>query len=273
MVRDRFRAAGLATPELDAKLLAQAAFGRDAMGMLADENAPADAAALAALDALAARRLAGEPVARILGEQEFYGLDFALGPGTLVPRPETEMLVDAAIGFLRGRKGTRLLDLGTGTGCIAIAALANLPDAVGVAVDLNPEALKVATANRARHGLEGRLALREGSWFEPVAGERFDLIVSNPPYIESAAIADLMVEVRGFDPHLALDGGADGLGPYRVMAQEGLRHLTEGGMLALEIGAGQGVAVKNLLVAAGFANVQVENDLAGLDRMVIAHHP
>lgn len=273
MVRDRFRAAGLATPELDARLLAQHAFGHDAMGMLAGENEPADAAALAALEALAARRLAGEPVARILGEQEFYGLGFALGPGTLVPRPETEMLVDAAIGFLRGREGGLLLDLGTGTGCIAIAALANLPDVNGVAVDLNPEALKVATANRTRHGLDGRLSLREGNWFAPVVGERFDLIVSNPPYIESAAIKGLMVEVKGFDPHLALDGGEDGLGPYRVIAQEGLGHLNAGGMLALEIGAGQGAAVKNLLIAAGFADVEVENDLAGLDRMVIAHHP
>jgi release factor glutamine methyltransferase len=272
-VRDRFRAAGIATPELDAKLLAQKAFGLDALALVAYERDPAPADALAMLQAFAARRLTGEPVARILGEQEFYGLAFGLNAATLVPRPETEMLVDLGLAFLAARPDGNLLDLGTGTGCIAIALLHEASQVRGVAVDLSPEALKMARVNAQRHGIGSRLDLRQGSWFEPIApAERFDLVVANPPYIESAAIAGLQRDVRDFDPLLALDGGADGLAPYRIIAAQAPHHLSPGGLLAVEIGAGQGAAVAALFAAAGLDDIEIKNDLAGLDRVVIAHH-
>ena len=270
-MRDRFRAAGLATPELDAKLLAQHAFGLDALSLVARERDPAPAAALAALEKLARRRLGGEPVARILGEQEFHGLGFALNEATLVPRPETELLVDLGLARLAGRPGARLLDLGTGTGCIAITLLHEAPGARGVAVDLSQRALDMARANAERHGVAPRLDLRQGSWFAPIGDAKFDLIVSNPPYIESAAIAGLQREVQDFDPLLALDGGADGLAPYRIIAAEARAHLAPGGLLALEIGCDQGAAVAGLLAAAG-NDIEIKKDLAGLDRVVIAHH-
>jgi len=272
-VRDRFRAAGMATPELDAKLLAQKAFGLDALALVARGRDPASADALAVLEAFATRRLAGEPVARILGEQEFYGLAFGLNAATLVPRPETEMLVDLGLALLNGRPGGNLLDLGTGSGCIAIALLHEAPHARGTAVDLSAEALAMAVANAQRHDVESRLDLRQGSWFDPIAAaETFDLIVANPPYIESATIAGLQRDVRDFDPVLALDGGADGLTPYRIIASQAPLHLAPGGLLAVEIGAGQGAAVAALFAAAGLNGIEIKNDLAGLDRVVIAHH-
>lgn len=271
-MRDRFRARGIATPELDAKLLALHAWKTDSIGLLNSEAEPAGADAVAALATLAERRISGEPVARILGEQEFYGLPFALNPATLVPRPETELLVDRALACF-GKRAGRLLDLGTGTGCIPIAVLANGPTVRAVAIDLAADAVAMARRNAERNGVTDRLELREGSWFAPlVGGEMFDVIVSNPPYIESASIAGLAREVALYDPVLALDGGPDGLAPYRHIAEQAGRHLLPGGTLMVEIGSTQGHAVQTLLESAGFLQVEVEKDLAGLDRVVIAHH-
>lgn len=220
-----------------------------------------------------ARRLAGEPVARILGEKEFYGLPFRLNAATLVPRPDTELLVDEALRWLASRPRAQILDLGTGTGAIPVAILANAPGIRGLATDLSPDALDAARGNAERNGVGDRLAFRQGSWFEPIQeGERFDLILSNPPYIESAVIEGLAPEVRDFDPRLALDGGPDGLGPYRIIAVEAGKHLHSGGSLMVEIGSGQGAAVAGLMEKQGFSGVRVEKDLGGLDRVVIAHH-
>lgn len=271
-VRDIFRATGLDSPERDARLLAEVAFNRDAMGLLRDEQVEALPTELAALNTLAQRRLKGEPVARIIGHKAFYGLDFTLNAATLVPRPETEMLVDAALSFFAG-KGGRMLDLGTGTGAIPIAVLANAPGVSAVAVDISADAVAAAEDNGARNGVAEQLDLRLGSWFEPIRdGEVFDLIVSNPPYIESAVIETLARDVRDFDPMLALDGGPDGLAPYRVIAAEAKRHLRPGGAVMLEIGADQGESVPALFRAEGFAVDAAQKDLAGLDRVVIAHH-
>jgi release factor glutamine methyltransferase len=246
------------------------------------ESEIAAAKQVAALDALVVRRLAGEPVARILGEKEFYGLSFQLNEATLVPRPETELLVDLALDCLRGRGDASVLDLGTGTGCIPIAILANAPQVRAVAIDLSVRALEAAWENANRLGVGERLELVEGSWFAPLppcgegreSGEtgRFDLIVSNPPYIESATIPTLAPDVRNHDPRLALDGGPDGLAPYRVIATGAAAHLTPGGVLMVEIGASQGRAVVALFAAAGFVDIAIHKDLAGLDRVVIAHH-
>jgi release factor glutamine methyltransferase len=229
--------------------------------------------ALNKLQAMGARRLRGEPVVRILGEKDFYGRPFTLGDATLVPRPETEMLVVRGLELLEGRQHKTILDLGTGTGCIAISILAESPSARGVAVDLSPEALVTAQHNADRHGVEQRLSLRKGSWFAPLTdGEAFDLIVSNPPYISSAEIEGLAIEVRDHDPRLALDGGADGLEPYRLIMADAARWLKPDGAILVEIGSTQAIPVTALFIQAGFRDVRVHQDLAGLDRVVEGHH-
>jgi release factor glutamine methyltransferase len=181
------------------------------------------------------------------------------------------MLVERGLAELMKLTVPRILDLGTGTGCIAISILCDRTAARAVATDLSTESLGVARANALRHGVIDRLDLRQGDWFSPLREEeRFDLIVSNPPYIGSDEIAGLATEVRVHDPRLALDGGPDGLAPYRVIAAGATARLRPGGIVLVEIGASQGRAVRELFEAAGFGPVEVEGDLAGLDRMVVA---
>jgi release factor glutamine methyltransferase len=273
LVRDRFREAGLASPELDARLLAQHAFGLDAMALVRREREALPEGWGEALEAMALRRLAGEPVSRILGEREFWGLRFALNPATLDPRPETELLVAAAIEHLQALEAPHFLDLGTGSGAIAVAILDGVRRARGTATDIAEAALRAARANAERHGVAGRVAFLQGAWWQAVPHvQQFDLIVSNPPYIASAAVAGLQPEVRLFDPPAALDGGWDGLDAYRAIASQAARRLVPGGALLLEIGATQGAAVAHILERAGFARIEIQKDLAGLDRMVLAHH-
>lgn len=268
-IRDRFAAAGIGTAALDARLLAQHALGVDTTAFIMAETDPASEPFLVALEALSRRRLAGEPVARIVGRQEFYGRDFALNGATLVPRPETEMLVDFALAHMG--TGARVLDLGTGTGCIVLSILAERADARGIGIDLAPEAVAMAQANARALGVADRFIAMAGDWYEPLdPAERFDCIVSNPPYIETQAVAGLAREVRDFDPALALDGGPSGLDPYAIIANGALARLTRGGAIALEIGASQGAAVREIIENAGFSQVEVHADLAGHDRMVTA---
>jgi release factor glutamine methyltransferase len=283
---------------LDAKLLTGHALSLTTLEMATHEAQAVPDAEAERLAALMAGRMAGESVARIIGEREFYGLPFRLNAGTLEPRPETELLVDLALERLP--QGGQVLDLGTGTGCIPIAILANRPGASAVAVDLSPLALAAARENAERNGVAERLLLLQGSWFEPLVrnphptspwegegldrvssdiwdmpqggGSKFDLIVSNPPYISSAVVETLAPEVKDFDPRLALDGGPDGLAPYRAIAGEAARYLKLGGQVLLEIGHDQGEAVSGLLKEAGFARIKVHKDLNGLDRVVEAHH-
>lgn len=271
-MRDRFRAEAIDTPELDARLLAEAAFGCTALALYTQEHASAPRDALERLAVLAGRRLDGEPVNRILGVKAFWGLDFVLSAETLVPRPDTEMLVRAGVERLAGVSAPHLLDLGTGTGCIAISLLREIADARAVAVDLSQGAIDTAGENAARHGVADRLDLRVGSWFDPLrVGERFDLVVSNPPYIAESESADLSVEVRDHDPHLALFGGPDGLAPYRVIAAGLAGWLKPGGTCLLEIGHAQGRDVVAILEQAGFWQIGVAQDLEGRDRMVFVH--
>jgi release factor glutamine methyltransferase len=286
--RDVLIRLGFETAALDAKLLTGHALGLDALALATREQdaiADTDAARVAEL---MQRRMSGESVARIIGSREFYGLPFRLSPATLEPRPDTELLVDLALKSLP--PDGRLLDLGTGTGCIPIAVLSNRPDAVGFATDLNPDALVVARENAARNGVADRLAFATGSWFEalftspleeavdPFSGRvgrsesKFDLITSNPPYIASAVVETLAPEVRDFDPRLALDGGPDGLAPYRIIAREAHHYLASGGCVLVEIGHDQGDAVAALFAAQGFADIAIHKDLNGLDRVVEAHH-
>lgn len=274
---------GFATAALDAKLLAGHALGLDALQLATRENEPVDQNHAGEIAELVRRRMTGESVARIIGAREFYGLAFTLNSATLEPRPETELLVDLALGVLPA--GGRLLDLGTGTGCIPIAVLANQPDATAVAVDLSAEALDAARGNAERHGVDRRIQLLQGDWFEALvdrsidpSGERrgpgglFHLIVSNPPYIASPVIGTLASEVRDFDPRLALDGGPDGLDPYRIIGAQAAAWLTPDGRVLVEIGHDQGAAVAALFLEAGFDDVATHRDLNGLDRVVSAHH-
>lgn len=270
-MRDLFRRAGIETAELDARLLAEAAFAMDRLELVNRERDELLPEQLKSFEAYARRRLEGEPVFRILGEKEFWGLSFKLNAATLVPRPETELLVEKALEIVGRLDHARILDLGTGTGCIPISILTEYSDITAVAVDLAPEALEMARFNANRHGVGKRFTTLQGSWFDPLEpGERFDLITSNPPYIETAEIETLMVEVREHDPRLALDGGADGLAAYRAIASEASLFLKPTGVLLLEIGAGQGQPVSDILVGAGFQQVEISQDLGGHDRVILA---
>ncbi|MGR3542451.1 MAG: peptide chain release factor N(5)-glutamine methyltransferase [Hasllibacter sp.] len=252
-------------PSADVRhLLAHAAgVPRDRLIALGPEPLPEGAAAR--LEALVEGRLAGRSVAALTGRKSFWGREFEVTEDMLAPRPETEILVAEA---LEGRIGT-VLDLGTGTGCIAVSLLAERPGARGVAVDLSGAALAVAARNAERHGVADRLDLRRGDWWAPVAG-RFDLIVSNPPYLAEAEMAALSPEVAA-EPRLALTPGGDGLGAYRAIAAGLGRHLAPGGRVLLEIGPAQGAAVAEML--AGLEGVRVLPDLDGRDRVVAGRAP
>jgi release factor glutamine methyltransferase len=251
-------AADIDNSALDTRLLLQQATGLSHAELVADPDRTVGAAEAAAFRALMARRLAHEPVSRIRGRRDFYGREFLVTPDVLDPRPDTETLIEAALPLIDGP--ARLLDLGAGSGAIVVTLLAERPAASGTAVDISPAALAVTRANAERLGVADRLQLIQGSWFAAVAG-RFDLIVSNPPYIPAGEIAGLEAEVRAFDPLLALAGGGDGLDCYRVIAAGAKGRLAPGGAILLEIGAGQAADVTAILAAAGLAPVAQYRDL------------
>jgi len=233
-------------------------------------DAPVPPAEAAAFAALLRRRLAGEPVSRIAGRREFWSLSFRLGSDTLDPRPDSETVAEAALAVLPERGAPwRLLDLGTGTGCLLLALLSERPAAFGIGLDRSPGAAATARDNARALGLAGRSAFVVGDWTAAIAGA-FDLIVSNPPYIESGAIAGLEPGVREHDPRAALDGGRDGLDAYRAIVRDAPRLLRPGGALALEIGEGQGPAISQLLDAAGLVIVLRRHDLSGIERCLVA---
>lgn len=262
----RLRAAAIGSPDSDARILVEGALGVDRW----QPEAMADAAALARLEGFAERRLAGEPVWRILGEREFWGLRFRLSPATLEPRPDSEAIVEAALAALGSRRQEPLsvLDLGTGTGCLLISVLHECPHATGLGIDLSLEACETARGNAALNGVAGRAAFRQGDWTAGLRGP-FDLVLSNPPYIASGEISGLAVEVREHDPRLALDGGADGLDCYRLLARQVPPLLAAGGLVVLEIGAGQERDVEALMTAGGLAFRGRRHDLGGHIRALI----
>ena len=240
---------------------------------LAGAGDPIDEAAADRLNDALARRLAGEPLWRILGAREFWGLSFALSLGTLEPRPDSETLVEAALAHLAARRHEklRLLDLGTGTGCLLIASLHEFPQASGLGIDLSPDAVATATGNAARNGVSERAAFHQGNWTTGI-DERFDLILANPPYIGIHEIAGLDPNVREHDPLLALDGGPDGLTAYRALAAALPGHLKPGGLAILEIGAGQEEAVVVLMTQVGLSHIDSRRDLGGHIRALVFRH-
>ena len=227
-------------------------------------------------DTLVARRAAREPLAYITGHKEFWSLDFAVGTGVLIPRPDTETLIEQLVREYPDRNAPlSILDLGTGSGCLLIAALREYPNAHGVGVDRSPQALDWARRNLAALGVDGRATLIETDWPEE-ASPGFDVILANPPYIPSAEIETLEPEVSRFEPRAALDGGADGLDAYRALAPRIRRLLKPAGCAFLEFGEGQGEAVAAILARAGLGNPQIVPDLAGIRRCAIVkspHHP
>jgi release factor glutamine methyltransferase len=242
---------------------------------LAGAGDPIDEPAAIRLNDALVRRLAGEPLWRILGAREFWGLSFALSPGTLEPRPDSETLIETALSHLAARRHEtlRMLDLGTGTGCLLIASLREFPRASGIGIDMSPDAVATATGNAARNGVAERAAFRQGDWIAGI-NESFELILSNPPYIVSSEIAGLDQAVREHDPLLALDGGPDGLDAYRALAAALPGHLKPDGLAILEIGAGQEAAVVALMRQAGLRHIDSRRDLGGHIRaLVFGHDP
>jgi release factor glutamine methyltransferase len=218
------------------------------------------------------RRRRHEPLAYLTGEREFYGRTFTVDRRVLIPRPETEHLVDAVVAFLRARAETpsAVLDLCTGSGCIAVTVALAVPHATLDAVDLSPAALEVARANVARHKLAERVTLHEGSLFKPLGDKRFDVIASNPPYIPSDEIPGLMPDVSQHEPHLALDGGPDGTAVLRALLAGVPARLNPGGLLAVEVGHDQGPWAVHEATAVGLLDARMEKDLAGFPRVLLA---
>jgi release factor glutamine methyltransferase len=271
-------AAQIDSPAREARLLLAGLTATDAATLFAYPERPVSCAQAAAFHAAIARRTAREPLSRILGIREFWSLPFRLGPATLDPRPDSETVVEAALDLLSARTVQwraapwRLVDFGTGTGCLLLALLSELPAAMGIGVDLSPDAIAVATANAEALGLAGRASFSVGSWGAGLTGP-VDLVVANPPYIPDADIAMLDPEVRCFDPALALEGGTDGLASYRALAPDLVRLLVQGGHAVLEVGQGQKNEVCTILVNAGLLNPRPRADLSGVDRVVIAQKP
>jgi release factor glutamine methyltransferase len=264
------RLAGIETPEREARHLLKAVLGLSDIAIIARPDAPVSPQQTAQALDLASRRGNGEPLARLIGRREFWSLDFALAPETLVPRPETETLVEAALAAFPDRAAAlRVLDLGTGTGALLAAVLSERPNALGIGIDLAEGAARQARANLAALGLSNRSAVIVGDWAEAIKGG-FDLVLSNPPYISRGDIAALDAEVRVHDPLLALDGGDDGLDAYRAIVRVLPRLLRQGGRAVLELGIGQEADVAPLLEEAGLPpDGPARRDLGGIARAIV----
>jgi release factor glutamine methyltransferase len=256
---------GVENPRLEAEWMLCEALSLDRVGLYLNFDKPLSDSELASYRTMVARRGKREPLQYILGSQEFMGLDFQVTPAVLIPRHDTEVLVSEAV--KRSSGAGSILDIGTGSGCVAIALAKELPKAEVCSVDVSADALAVAKSNAEKNGVT--VQFFEGSLFEPFAGRRFDMIVSNPPYIPASDITTLQQEVRGFEPLSALDGGADGLDFYRSITADASHHLTAGGWLLFEVGAGQAPDVLALLRAAGFSQDSFSaKDPAGIERVV-----
>jgi release factor glutamine methyltransferase len=265
----RLGAAGIERPQAEARILLEAATGRGRGQIIAFPEYALAAAEHDLFEGFVARRASREPISRILGNREFWSLRFTVGPATLDPRPDSETLVAAVLARIPDRNAAlALLDLGTGTGCLLLALLSELPRARGLGIDASGDAVATAQSNAKSLGLDARAEFKLGDWARDISAQ-FDVVISNPPYIESMSIDGLAPEVSQFDPRAALDGGPDGLDAYRALVPQAARSLTPGGVLALEIGAGQGEAVRALAIDTGLRNLGSAQDLAGIERCLL----
>lgn len=263
---------GSPSPRLDAEVLLAHARGCPRIKLYTDFDQPMTDAQRAIMRDLVKRRALSEPVAYLIGQREFYSLKFDVTREVLIPRPDTEVLVMELIERARNSAAPKVLDLGTGSGCISVTAAVNLPQSHVTAVDISPAALGVARANSALHKVEQRMEFLEGDLFAPIeVGRRFDFIVSNPPYIPSGELVELQADVRKHEPQLALDGGPEGLDVIRRMIAELPQYLADQGTFLVEIDPPQSSAVQTLLSETGqFEKISIAKDLAGEERVVIA---
>ena len=262
---DYFAGRGLDAPRLDAELLLAATLGLDRVGLYVNFERPLQADELAAYRERVRRRAGREPLAYILGQAEFWSLPLKVTPEVLIPRPETELLVEEALPRLSGRQ--QVLDVGTGSGALAIALAHERQELSVTAIDVSPAALAVAADNARSNGVAERIHFAQHDLRQLPPGP-FDLIVANPPYVPSGELATLMPEVRDFEPQLALDGGVDGLDAYRALARQAEVVLTAAGWLLVEVGSGQAPAVQELFAGAGLKEILIARDLAGIERVV-----
>lgn len=268
--RKRLAAAGIDSPAIDARLLLEVAAGVSRTDIVTDPYRELTSEQDETLNAYLERRSRREPVSHIIGRKGFWKIMLGVNANVLTPRPDTEVIVDLVLAAFDEHCQFSFLDLGVGSGAIALAILAERPRAKALGIDASSEALAVARDNAASLGLEGRMALLHGDWTAGLADASFDLVVSNPPYIATDEIETLDPEVKHHEPRLALDGGPDGLDAYRILSGEALRVLRPDGLLAFEIGHTQAAAVSGLLKAAGAEDIRVHRDLAGRDRVVTA---
>ncbi len=266
--RETLETGGIDQPVIDARLLLEAAAGVTRVEIITDPHRMLTAEQMETYDGYIARRLRREPVSHILGRKGFWKIMLGVTKDVLTPRPDTEVIVDEALKAFPEHMAFNVLDLGVGSGAILLAILAERPAAKGLGIDISEEALAVARENAANLDLNNRLALLRGDWTAGLGDATFDLVVSNPPYIATDEIETLDPEVRDHEPRLALDGGPDGLDPYRVLAPEILRVLKPGGLFAVEIGHTQSAQVEALFRAAGASGVRTIKDLALRDRVV-----
>lgn len=270
------KSGGVTSAELDARLLVGDALELDFTGLIAAASRRLGEEEAHRLEEFMQRRLAGEPVARILGVKEFWGLPLQLSPATLVPRPDTETVVELALEIWRSEQGgqpRRIADIGTGSGAILLALLSEWREATGIGTDISLMALQTARLNAGRLGFAPRAAFVACNYMAALSGV-FDMIVSNPPYIRSADIAELDRDVRAYDPLAALDGGADGLTAYRAIVPEAARLLAPGGTLIMEAGCGQSDPISQMMAASGLTSVRPPKaDLAGIPRAVSGRKP
>ena len=255
-------------PSLDARILVREGGSFSDADLISGGDSLVQPHLIEKIEQFVLRRAVGEPVSRILGGREFYGRYFAVTKDTLDPRPDTETLIEAAL-KLRLGPTPKILDLGTGTGCILITLLAEIPGATGVAIDLNVGALEVARSNATRHGVEQRIEFRHGSWLEPLeSGESFGLIVSNPPYIPAQEVESLAPDVRNFDPRMALTAGESGLEAYKIILKDLKKYLGCGGRALFEIGCGQGPDLARLVDNSNMSVCDSYVDMAGVLRVI-----
>ena len=266
--KEQLKAAGIEGPVIDARLLVEDAADATRTDIVTDPKRPLTDEQVATLDAHVARRIAREPISHILGRKGFWKIMLQVTPHVLTPRPDTETVVELVLRDIPEHARISVLDLGVGSGAILLAILADRPAAKGLGVDVSEEALAVARDNAAQLGLAPRTALLRGDWTSGLGDASFDVVVSNPPYIRTAEIETLAPEVRDHEPRLALDGGADGLDAYRLLAPQILRVVKPGGRFAVEIGHDQSAAVQALFRAAGALEVSTAKDLANRDRVV-----